>query len=76
MLASVMNLFDINVAIVGGGVAKAGKVLFDAMNQTVKSRALKPIAEKAIVIPSQLGNKAGILGAGALAFEELSQPTT
>jgi glucokinase len=76
MLASVMNLFDINVAIVGGGVAKAGKVLFDAMNQTVKSRALKPIAEKAIVIPSQLGNKAGILGAGALAFEELSQPST
>jgi glucokinase len=71
-----MNLFDINVAIVGGGVAKAGKVLFDAMNQTVKSRALKPIAEKAIVIPSQLGNKAGILGAGALAFEELSQPPT
>ncbi|MCS7230083.1 MAG: ROK family protein [Candidatus Kryptonium sp.] len=71
MLASVMNLFDINVAIVGGGVAKAGKILFDAMNETVKSRALKPIAEKAIVIPAQLGNKAGVLGAGALAFEEL-----
>lgn len=72
MLASVMNLFDIKVAIVGGGVAKAGKVLFDAMNETVKSRALKPIAEKAIVIPAQLGNRAGILGAGALAFEELN----
>ncbi|MFN3135331.1 MAG: ROK family protein [Candidatus Kryptonium sp.] len=72
MLASVMNLFDITVAIVGGGVAKAGKILFDTMNETVKSRALKPIAEKAIVIPAQLGNKAGILGAGALAFEELN----
>lgn len=72
MLASVMNLFDINVAIVGGGVAKAGKILFDSMNQTVKERALKPIAEKAIVIPAQLGNKAGILGAGALAFEEIN----
>ncbi|CUS91972.1 glucokinase [Candidatus Kryptobacter tengchongensis] len=72
MLASVMNLFDINVAIVGGGVAKAGKILFDSMNETVKSRALKPIAEKAIVIPAQLGNKAGILGAGALVFEEIS----
>ncbi len=72
MLASVMNLFDIKVAIVGGGVAKAGKVLFDAMNETVKSRALKPIAEKAIVIPAKLGNRAGILGAGALAFEELT----
>ncbi len=71
MLASVMNLFDINVAIVGGGIAKAGKILFDAMNETVKSRALKPIAEKAIVIPAELGNKAGILGAGALAFEEI-----
>ncbi len=72
MLASVMNLFDINVAIVGGGVAKAGKVLFDSINETVRSRALKPIAEKAIVIPATLENRAGILGAGALAFEELS----
>lgn len=72
MLASVMNLFDITVAIIGGGVAKAGKILFDSINETVKSRALKPIAEKAIVIPAMLGNKAGILGAGALAFEELT----
>lgn len=71
MLASVMNLFDINVAIVGGGIAKTGKILFDAMNETVKSRALKPIAERAIVIPAELGNRAGILGAGALAFEEI-----
>ncbi len=71
MLASVMNLFDISVAIVGGGIAKAGKILFDAMNETVKSRALKPIAERAIVIPAELGNRAGILGAGALAFEEI-----
>lgn len=72
MLASVMNLFDINVAVVGGGIAKAGKILFDAMNETVRARALKPIAEKAIVIPATLGNRAGILGAGALAFEEIN----
>ncbi|WP_075435506.1 ROK family protein [Candidatus Kryptonium thompsonii] len=65
-----MNLFNITVAIIGGGVAKAGKILFDLINETVKSRALKPIAEKAIVIPATLGNKAGILSADALALEK------
>ncbi len=65
-LASVLNLFDLRFIVVGGGVAGAGKPLFYAITETVKSRVLKPIAGEVEVVPAQLGDATGILGAAAL----------
>ncbi len=65
-LASVLNLFDLRFIIVGGGVAGAGKPLFDSITQTVKSRVLKPISDEVKVVPAQLGDATGVLGAAAL----------
>ena len=67
-LSSALNLFDITNVIVGGGVAGFGKPLFDSIEDTIKSRALKSLGEKAVVLPAKLKNEAGILGASALVF--------
>jgi glucokinase len=67
-LSSALNLFDITNVIVGGGVAGFGKPLFDSIEETIKSRALKSLGEKAVVLPAKLKNEAGILGASALVF--------
>jgi glucokinase len=65
-LASVVNLLDVRLIIIGGGIARAGKPLFDAVRESVKRHVLKPMAEGLEVLPAKLGNSAGILGAAAL----------
>ncbi len=65
-LASVINLLDLRIIIIGGGVAGAGRPLFDAVKESVKQHVLKPMSEGVEVLPAKLGNSAGILGAAAL----------
>lgn len=65
-LATILNILDYRLVIVGGGVANAGKPLFDAMNESTRSRVLAPMREEVQVVPAKLGNHAGILGAAAL----------
>ena len=68
-VASAFNLFDVATLIVGGGVAKAGKPLFDSIEETIKLRALTTIKQRTKVLHAQLENSAGILGAAALIAE-------
>ena len=68
-IAGAINLFDLSKVIIGGGVAKAGKPLLDSIEKTVKARVLSSLRPKVAIIPAQLKNSAGILGAAALIAE-------
>jgi len=65
-IASACNMFDIGTVIIGGGVAKAGKPLFDSIEETAISRLLAPLKKRLKLHCAQLENSAGILGAAAL----------
>jgi len=65
-IAAVMNVMDLRVSIIGGGVSAAGGFVLDAIEQSVKSRVLKPLQSDIRVLQAQLGNDAGILGAAGL----------
>ncbi len=65
-IASCFNLFDIATAIVGGGVAKAGKPLLSSIEATTRERVLSSLKPRVKVIKAELENSAGILGAAAL----------
>ena len=65
-LSSVVNLLNPEVIIVGGGVAQAGDLLLDPIRETINKRAMKVAAETVKVIPAQLGNSAGVVGASLL----------
>lgn len=65
-ITSIMNLLDIPTAIIGGGIAKANELIFNKALQTMKVRALPPIAEKATILTAQFSNEAGIIGAAML----------
>ncbi len=65
-LASAANLLDISTIIIGGGVAGFGEFLFEPLRQTVKSRVLTPLKNRIKILPSELGNDAGIKGAASL----------
>lgn len=69
-MATLLNLFDLRTVVVGGGVAAAGKVLFDAIEQSTKSRVIPSIRPGVHIIPARLGNRAGVLGAASLIFQQ------
>ncbi len=68
-LSSIVNTFNPEIIVIGGGVSKAGKVLFDSMRATVKARAI-PIFTKGLKIRSaKFIEDAGTVGAAALVLE-------
>lgn len=65
-LASVVNLLNPEKIIIGGGVADAGDILLKPIEKSLKERAM-PIAGSSVeIVPAQLGNTAGVIGASLL----------
>ncbi|WP_339060404.1 ROK family glucokinase [Tepidibacillus marianensis] len=65
-LATVANLFDPEIIIIGGGVSKTGDILFQPIREAFHEHGLNDIVENIAVVPATLGNTAGIIGAAAL----------
>lgn len=69
-VANVINTFDPELIVIGGGVSKGGQVVFDRINEVVQERALKAMADNCKIVPAGLGSDAGVMGAVALAILE------
>lgn len=65
-LASIFNVLDLRIAIIGGGISAAGNYVFDEIKKSAQSRVLKSIKPEIEIIPAKLGNTAGLLGAASL----------
>ncbi len=61
-ISNIINLFDPEIVIVSGGIARAGKILFAPMRKTVAQRILGPEYRRIKIIPAKLGDNGGILG--------------
>ena len=66
--ASLINIFDPEMVVIGGGVANAGEILFRPLRQIVKQSIMKHPYRKPLIVPARLGEDAGLLGAAALVF--------
>lgn len=69
-LAGVVNLLNVEKIVIGGGVAEAGKILFDSIRKTVAERAMKLPAKTARIVKAKLGYDAGVIGAATLVLYE------
>lgn len=69
-VANIINTFDPEMIVIGGGVSKGGQVVFQRVKEVVDERALKAMAEKCKIVPAGLGTDAGVIGAVALAIME------
>jgi glucokinase len=67
-IASAANLCDLEVVAIGGGLAQAGPLLFDPLEEALRTHAGLPYARDVPVVPAALGQSAGLIGAAALIF--------
>ena len=65
-LSSVINLLNPEKIIIGGGVADAGDILLEPIRKTILDRAMPIQAAAVEVVPAQLANTAGVIGASLL----------
>jgi glucokinase len=70
--ASLANVFQPNAIVVGGGVIAAGDLLLEPARREVRRRSLRPMNETPI-LEATLGNDAGMIGAAAMARNELAE---
>ncbi|BBX48128.1 ROK family protein [Mycobacterium cookii] len=67
MIASVGAVCDLNCVVIGGGVAKSGRTLFDPLNAALADYTGLSFIRDLRVVPAALGGDAGLIGAAALA---------
>ncbi|MCE0496782.1 MAG: ROK family protein [Methylacidiphilales bacterium] len=62
-ITSLINLFDPEMIIIGGGVAQAGKALFQPLSAMLDEVEWRPAGHRVRIVPAQLGEWAGAYGA-------------
>src|SRR6185312_6323039 len=67
MIASVGAVCDLDLVVIGGGVAKSGPLLFDPLRAKLGDYAGLDFLSGLRVVPGELGGEAGLIGAARLA---------
>jgi glucokinase len=70
-LAGVVNVFNPEVIVIGGGAIAAGELLLEPARAVVLERALPPARETVRIVPAHFGDESGMLGAALLALDML-----
>ncbi|MGV9626763.1 ROK family protein [Streptomyces sp. NPDC003487] len=71
-IAATATLVEIDIAVIGGGVGKAGEVLFAPLRKALADYATLSFVRRLTVAPAQMGTDAGLVGAAAAALTGVS----
>ncbi|PBC81143.1 glucokinase [Streptomyces sp. 2224.1] len=66
-IAATATLVEIDIAVIGGGVAGAGDVLFAPLRAALREYATLSFVSGLTVVPARMGTDAGVVGAAAAA---------
>lgn len=75
-IAATAALVEIDIAVVGGGVAQSGEVLFEPLARHLRRYAAMPFLRELRAVPAELGPDAGLVGAAVLAAAGVPAVTT
>ncbi|MDQ7829329.1 MAG: ROK family protein [Armatimonadota bacterium] len=73
-VASLVNLLNPPLIILGGGVMQAGDLIMAPLWRAARERAFARPLEAVRLVPAALGEEAGLVGAAAVAFRRLPPP--
>ena len=74
-IVSIIHAFNPRLVVLGGGVTRAGDLLFEPVRRIVSERTMPWLAEPVRVVPAELGPHSGVLGAVAVALERRTDDT-
>jgi predicted NBD/HSP70 family sugar kinase len=70
-ISALINLFNPEAIVIGGGVTLAGDILFDTVRKTVKARSLNKISKDVVIVPATFGPRAAVMGAISLIMQKV-----
>jgi glucokinase len=70
-IASLINIFEPELVVIGGGFGQAGDLLIGPAQEVIAREALLPGRDTVRIVPAELGPRAGLVGAGFVAYEAL-----
>jgi glucokinase len=68
-VVSIVNLFEPELLVLGGGVTRSGDQLFVPLREQVAAAAMKPAGDVARIVPSAFGDLVGVVGAAAIVYD-------
>jgi glucokinase len=71
-LAGAINTFEPEYIVIGGGLSQGAKFFLDRAREEATARALPALADRVRIQLAQAGAKAGLIGAGLLALQEVT----
>jgi predicted NBD/HSP70 family sugar kinase len=74
VLATIVNILNPSVIVIGGDLAAAGAELLARIREVVYRRSTALSTRQLSIRPSELGDRAGITGAAAMAIEHVMAP--
>jgi glucokinase len=72
-LVGVVNAFNPEVIVIGGGAARGGELLLGPARDVVAARALPPAREGVRIVLAHFGDESGMMGAAILALDALGR---
>jgi glucokinase len=75
-IANIVNIFNPELIVVGGGFAAAGELLFEPAQAIADREVLVSVRDSYRIVRAELGTSAGMIGAGMVAFEALETAST
>ena len=73
-ITSIINAFDPEVIILGGGIALAGEMLFEPLREELGRIEWRPLGRAVRLVPVTLGDAAGAVGAARFAMTSEESP--
>ncbi len=70
-VASIVNLLNPEMVVVGGGVAQSGDLILDPIRRSARANAIKTMIDACPIVPAELGDDAGIFGGVSLVLDAL-----
>jgi glucokinase len=70
-IGSLVNIFNPELVVIGGGFAAAGDFVLDPAREIVRREALAHAGDDLHIVRAELGTAAGLIGAGLVAFDAL-----
>lgn len=72
-IASLVNIFNPELVVIGGGFVKAGELILGPARETLAVEGLRPGRDLVRIVEAELGPEAGMVGSALVGFEALDE---